>query len=253
MTESSMANVSLKENERIDELIREQLQIIQSRDYFTFSVDAILLADFINVAKSKRQRIIDFCTGNGVIPLLLSHQTNNSIEGIDIQPSLVDMAQRSVALNQLEHQIHILQMDIKDLKKPATLYDIVSCNPPYFLVEDSEKAHHLTSHAIARHEIHLSLEDWVAKAALLLRDKGKLFFVHRPNRLDDIMETLNKYHFSIHRLQFIHPKEGKNANGMLVEAIYRGGKRGVKVLPPIVVHDADNQYTKEMKAIYFGE
>ncbi|UUX35505.1 tRNA1(Val) (adenine(37)-N6)-methyltransferase [Fundicoccus culcitae] len=249
----SANTVPLKANERIDELIREQLQIIQSRDYFTFSVDAVLLADFITVAKTKPQRIIDFCTGNGVIPLLLSHKTDNKIEGLEIQADLVDMAQRSLTLNQLNDQITIRQMDIKELQKPAHLYDVVSCNPPYFLVEDTKEAHHLSSHAIARHEIHLSLEDWIAKAALIMRDRGKLFFVHRPNRLDDIMQTLNKYHFSIHRMRFVHPKADKNANGVLVEAIYRGGNHGVKILPPVVVHDADNQYTAEMKAIYFGE
>lgn len=244
--------VKLKEGERIDSFIRESLDIIQSPQYFTFSIDAILLAHFTELAQYKKQRIMDFCSGNGVIPILLSAKTPNLIEGIEIQTELVEMAQRSVALNQLEDKIQIQQGDIRELTKPSPLYDVITCNPPYFLVEDSKESHHLSSHAIARHEIELTLNEWIAKAALLLRDKGKLFFVHRPNRLDDLIEVLLAHQFTVNRMQFIYPKATLNANVVLIEAIYRGGRRGVKIIPPIIVHQEDNQYTPEMQAIYFG-
>lgn len=242
----------LQEGERIDQLFRENRQIIQSKSYFAFSLDAILLADFIKLPQHKSFRYLDFCSGNGIIPLLLSGRTNQLLEGIEIQAPLVDMAQRSVKMNGLENQIQIRQGDIRNLKKPKRGYDFISCNPPYFLPSSSKSLHKMTSHQIARHEISLTMDDWIQKAGLLLKDKGRLYLVHRPDRLDDLIEGLLKYGFSIKRMRFVYPKEGENANIILVEAIYRGGRRGVRIEAPIIVHDQNNQYTAEMRAIYYG-
>lgn len=244
----------LKENERIDQLIREDLGIIQNSDYFSFSVDALLLADFVRLPKRDNFNYIDFCSGNGIIPLLLSDKTTAKLKGIELQAPLVDMAKRSVKLNRLENQIEFIHSDIKELRRdPHHLYDIVTCNPPYFLIENSHKAHKLTSHALARHEIELTLEDWVKKAGQVMRMKGKLFIVHRPERLDDLTEVLLRYHFSIHRLKFVYPKIDANAKVVLIEAILGGGRNGVKVEPPLVIHNEDGSYTKELEAIYYGE
>lgn len=242
----------VRQGERVDTFIRENLQIIQSPHYFAFSVDAILLADFACVPRRATGRIVDFCTGSGAIPLLLSQRTKATIEGIEVQPDLVDMAQRSVALNQLEHRIKIIEANLNDMPRPKHLYDVVTCNPPYFSVENKQIQHHLTSHAIARHEVLLTLEQWVGKAQIYLKDKGKLFCVYRPDRLDDLMETLLRYHFSVHRIRFAHPKANHAAKVVLVEAIYRGGRQGVKIEPPIIIYSDDNTYTAEMQAIYYG-
>lgn len=239
-------------NERVDTFIREDLKIIQSPDYFAFSVDAILLADFITLPERRAFRYIDFCTGNGVVPLLLSYRTTRPLVGVELQSELVDMARRSVQLNQLTDQIEIMEADINDLTKPKQLFDIISCNPPYFAMDRTKDQHRLTSHAMARHEVTLTLDQWIYKASVLIREKGKLYFVHRPDRLDDITETLLKHQFSIHRIRFVHPKVSQNANAILVEAIYRGGRQGVKIEPPIIVHTEENEYTEEMQAIYFG-
>lgn len=242
----------LKEEERVDFLLREQKYIIQSAHYFPFSLDAVLLADFVKLRQRADLKILDFCSGGGIIPILLSYKTQALIEGIELQPALVDMAKRSVELNNLNHQITIYQQDLRELKKPPHLYDVITCNPPYFTKEDSYRLNQIDSHALARHEIALTLEEWIAKAALLLREKGKLAVVYRPNRLDDLMECLLKYQFSINRLCFVYPKENQNANIVLLEAIYRGGRRGVKVEPPIVVHTEKGEYTNQMKEVYFG-
>lgn len=251
-----MLNESLAQlvhaNERVDSFIRENIKIIQSPDYFAFSVDAILLAEFIKLPERRSFRYIDFCSGNGVIPLLLSHRTKAPLLGVEIQKELVDMARRSIQLNGLTEQIQIIEADVNDLTKPQPLFDIISCNPPYFPVDRSKDYHHLSSHAMARHELTLTLDQWIYKAAVLLREKGRLFLVHRPDRLDDITETLLKHQFSLHRIRFVHPKANQKANAVLIEAIYRGGRQGVIIDPPIVVHTADNQYTEEMRAIYFG-
>lgn len=239
-------------NERVDSFIRENIKIIQSPDYFAFSVDAVLLAEFITLPKRRSFRYIDFCSGNGVVPLILSHRTTQPLMGVELQPELVDMARRSIQLNGLEDRIEMLEADVNDLKKPSQLFDIISCNPPYFAVDRTKEKHHITSHAIARHELTLTLDQWIYKASVLLKEKGRLFLVHRPDRLDDITETLLKHQFSLHRIRFVHPKPSLNANAVLIEAIYRGGRQGVRIEPPIVVHAEDNQYTPEMQAIYFG-
>lgn len=243
----------LKADERVDYFKREGLGIIQSPHFFNLSIDALLLADFITLPKANFN-YLDFCSGNGVIPLLLSRKTDQPLKGIEIQSSLVDMARRSAKMNELDHQLHFIEGDLRTYKEPNhTLYDVISCNPPYFLVENSKEIHQYNSHAIARHELTLTMADWVKKARQMLKTKGKLFIVHRPDRLDDLMEHLLAEHFSIHRLQFIYPKPEKLANGVLIEAIYQGGRQGIKVEPPLFVHKENGDYTDEMMAVYYGE
>lgn len=240
-------------NERVDSFLGGKLNIIQSPDYFNLSVDALLLADFIKLPKHTNFKYIDFCSGNGAVPLLLSQRTEAPLTGLEIQEPLVDMAQRSAIYNNLQDRLNFIQGDLKEFATASgEQYDLVSCNPPYFLVEDSNKVHSLSSHAIARHEITLKMEDWVYKASKIMKDKGKLFIVHRPNRLDDLMTTLLSYRFSINRLKFIHPKPNQDANGVLIEAIYGGGYHGTKVETPVVVHNEDNTYTDELKVLYYG-
>ena len=243
----------IRAGERVDQFTHWQVRIIQSPSFFTLSVDAILLADFIRLPKGKQFRYIDFCSGNGVIPLLLTPRTEAHLEGIELHAPLIDMARRSAQLNQVAERVHFMQMDLNDFQvAPDQAYDIISCNPPYFVVEDTNAQHHLTSHALARHEITLTLDQWIQQAARALKDRGRLFFVHRPDRMDDIMEALSRYGFAVHRLCFVHPKLDRRAKTVLVEAIYRGGRRGVRIEPPIVVHTADDQYTSQMQAIYDG-
>lgn len=242
----------LKPGERIDQLIREQLSIIQHPDYFSFSVDAILLAEFARVPRKETARILDMCAGTGVIPLLLSHKTKAHITSIELQEPLVDMAQRSVQLNQLSDRITVLQGDVRTMASPKRLYDVVTCNPPYFSVDNKRAQHHLSSHALARHEIALNLQEWVQQARKQIKDRGKLFCVYRPDRLDDLMECLLQHQFAVQRIQFAYAKAGQKAKIVLVEAIFQGGRQGVIVEPPIVIYTDDQQYTQQMQEIYYG-
>ena len=241
------------EGERVDYLLREEAYIIQNPAYFPFSLDAVLLADFVKLPKKKALRVMDFCSGGGVIPILLAHRTSGRIEGIEIQAPIAEMAQRTVELNGLSHQVTIHQGDIKDLTKPKQEYDLITCNPPFFTFDSSPEQKQAIHLAIARHEILLSLDQWIAKAGLLLKDKGRLFLVFRTNRLDDLMTQLLSHHFAIHRMRFVHPKAGQLANMVLVEARYRGGLQGVRVEAPLVVHQEDGTYSEEMRRIYYGD
>ncbi|WP_307208041.1 tRNA1(Val) (adenine(37)-N6)-methyltransferase [Paenibacillus harenae] len=211
------------------------LKIIQSREVFSFSLDAVLLSRFANIPK--RGKMIDLCTGNGVIPMLLSTRTKAHIDAVEIQPRLADMARRSIEMNGLQNQIRIIEQDLRLYAKEAGngVYDAVTVNPPYMPVtagDQNENEHY----AIARHEIHCTLNDVMQASARLVRPGGKVAMVHRPSRLLDIVETMRKWKLEPKRVQFVHPHANAEANMILIEAM-RDGKPDIKLLPPIMVYE----------------
>ncbi len=242
----------LKDDERLDYLLAEDLRIIQSPSVFSFSLDAVLLSRFVNIPKS-RGTIVDLCSGNGVIPLFLSARTKAKIIGVELQPKLHDMAMRSVAYNELQDQIDMVLGDVKEA--PATLgvekYDAVTCNPPYFLAHELSEKNVSEHYAIARHEIHLTLEEAIQSASRLLKQGGKAAFVHRPGRLLDIVTAMRANRLEPKRIQFIYPKEGKEANTLLIEGI-KDGKPDLKILPPLYVYNEHNEYTAEVSELLYG-
>lgn len=241
--------VELYPGERIDHLLCNDLKIIQSKEVFSFSLDAVLLAHFANIPH--RGRIMDLCTGTGVIPLLFSSRTRAQIIGIEIQDRLHDMARRSVQMNQLMHQIQLLHGDLRDLPNQFEdgYFDYLSCNPPYL------PAGHETNinphYAIARHEIMCTLEDVVRVSSRLVRSGGKVAYVHRPSRLVDLLLLMREYRIEPKRIQFVHPRKDQEANMVLVEGIRDGGKE-LKTIPPLFVYNERGEYSDEMKAIYEG-
>lgn len=229
-------SVILASNERLDDLMTENgLKIIQSREVFSFSLDAVLLSRFANIPK--RGKMIDLCTGNGVIPMLLSTRTKAHIDAVEIQPRLADMARRSIEMNGLQDQIRVIEQDLRLYAKEAGngVYDAVTVNPPYMPVtagDQNENEHY----AIARHEIHCTLNDVMQASARLVRPGGKVAMVHRPSRLLDIVETMRKWKLEPKRVQFVHPHANAEANMILIEAM-RDGKPDIKLLPPIMVYE----------------
>lgn len=246
--------LELKGDERIDYLLAEELRIIQSPTVFSFSLDAVLLARFASVPKT-RGSIVDLCSGNGVVPLLMSARTNVSITGVEIQERLHDMAVRSVNYNELGKQITMVHDDLKNA--PERLgkekHTLVTCNPPYF-VTPSQKEVNLNEHlAIARHEIMCTLEDCILSASQLLKQGGKTAFVHRPGRLLDIVTLMRKHRIEPKRIRFVYPKQnGKEANTVLVEGI-KDGAPDLKILPPLYVYDEKGEYTDEVRTILYGD
>jgi tRNA1(Val) A37 N6-methylase TrmN6 len=244
--------VELYDDERLDYLLNEDIRIIQSPSVFSFSLDAVLLAKFVYMPIQKGQ-IVDLCTGNGVIPLLLSMRTKGKIIGIEIQERLCDMAKRSVQYNGLEKQIEIIRGDIKDAPKQLgySKYDVVTCNPPYFPTISKEEMNKNIHFAIARHEIYCTLEDVIRVSSQLLKQGGKAAFVHRPGRLLDIITLMRQYRLEPKRLRFVYPKIGKEANTILIEGI-KDGNPDLKVLPPLIVYHDNNEYTDEVKQLLYG-
>ncbi|SEQ09781.1 tRNA1(Val) (adenine(37)-N6)-methyltransferase [Piscibacillus halophilus] len=246
--------VELRDDERIDYLLADQKRrIIQSQSVFAFSIDAVLLAHFTYLPLT-RGKLIDLCTGNGVIPLFLSKRSKVPMTGVEIQERLYDMAVRNVQLNELEDQIDVLNEDLKGLAKKIGYhrYDLVTCNPPYFRTEDLDKRNNNEHLAIARHEIYCTLEDVLKSCSELVKSGGKVSMVHRPNRLAEIMESAKEYRLETKRVQFVHPKRDRESNIVLIEFI-RDGHPEMKVLPPIYIHDDDGNYTEEVAKILYGE
>lgn len=245
--------VQLHGDERVDYLLAdESMKIIQSPTAFSFSLDAVLLAHFAYVP-IKRGRILDLCSGNGVIPLLLSRRTQAEIIGVEIQERIANMAKRNIAMNDLQNRISIIQGDLKEMQTELghSNFDAVTCNPPYFKTPARTEYNQNEFLTIARHEIYCTLDDVVKACKLHVRPGGKVSLVHRPGRLVDIVTTFRAHRLEPKRLQFVYPKKGREANMVLIEGI-RDGKADLKLLPPLIIYQDDGKYTKEAEGIIYG-
>lgn len=242
-------SVEIKENESIDDLQLKGLHLIQKRDGFKFGVDAVLLSDFAYI--KQKYRVMDLCSGTGIIPFLIYGKYDaKEIYGLEVQEDMVEMAKRSVTLNSLDNRVDFINenlTNISELKKMKK-FDVVTVNPPYKLnnagiVNPSDKM------AIARHEVLCNLEDVIVASRILLKDNGRLFMVHRPERLADIFTLMRKYKIEPKRVKMVHPKMGKAPNIVLVEG-QRDGGAYLKWEPPLYVYNEDGSYTKEIDLIY---
>lgn len=241
----------LKPGERIDDLQYKGLKIIQNPKEFCFGIDAVLLANFPNVKKG--DMILDLGTGTGIIPILLSAKTEaKHITGIEIQPYLAEMAQRSVKLNNIEEKVTIINEDLKNATNflPLSSYDIITCNPPY-KTNQTGLINSSCSKAIARHEIKCCLEDIIKISGKLLKVGGKLCMIHRPNRLPDIICLMRKYKIEPKKLRFVYPKKNKPPSMILIEGARYGGVE-FTVQKPLFIYEDDGNYCKEINEIYYG-
>ena len=241
--------IDLKENERIDDLQRNHLRIIQKTDGFCFGMDAVLLSGFAAVKPG--ERVLDLGTGTGIIPILLSAKTEGEhFTGLEIQEEIAGMAKRSVSMNGLEKKIEIVNGDIKEASRifGAASFDVVTTNPPY--MNDAHGLKNPTEvKAISRHEVLCTLEDVVREGAKVLKHGGRMYMVPRPHRLIEILNTMTKYRLEPKRMKLVHPFRDKEANMVLIEAV-RGGGAWMKVEPPVIVYKEPGVYSEEIYDIY---
>ena len=235
--------------ERVDDLDLKGLRIIQNPKWFCFGIDAVLLASFA-VIKNKH-RVIDLGTGTGIIPLLVyGKYAPKEIVGIEIQKDVAEMAERSIQMNNLEDVIKIYNSDIKD--SPNLLgvnsFDIVLSNPPYKKA-NTGIVNPADTKAISRHEVLINLEELVYSAARLLKEGGKFYMIHRPERLKDIILSLDKNKFAPKRIKFIHSRAGDKPSMLLVESVKSGGDF-LKIEEPIYVYNEDGTSTDEILRMY---
>ncbi|MCB2341978.1 tRNA1(Val) (adenine(37)-N6)-methyltransferase [Clostridium estertheticum] len=239
----------LRTDETLDDLQLKGIHVIQKKHAFRFGVDAVLLANFVKVRKNAK--VVDLCTGTGIIPFILAGKTTASnIIGVEIQEEFVDMANRSIEYNNLEDKIKFINGDLKDIEliKSIDKVDIVTVNPPYKL-QNSGLISLNDKDAIARHEICCTLEDVIIACRILLKDNGRMYMVHRPDRLADMLCTMRKHRIEPKRIRMVHPSVNKAPNIVLVEG-QRDGGAFLKWDPPLYVHVEDGGYTEEIKNMY---
>ena len=232
-------------------LAYKNMKIIQRKDMFNFSLDTVLLANFCTINKDI-QEIIDFGTNNAAIPLLLTRRTDKKIIGLEIQEEAVKLAKKNIEMNHLDNQIDIIHCDIKEyVKQEQKKVKLIVCNPPFFKVGERSNLNDSEYLQIARHEIKISLDEIVKSAATILDNKGRFAMVHRPDRMIEIINCMQKYDIEPKRVRFVYPKIGKESHIFLIEGMYKGNK-GLKIEAPLYAHEADGSYTKEIRRM-FGE
>ena len=230
---------------RLDDVLGyDNLKIFQNSNYFSFSLDSIILANYTNI-RLRDKKIVDFCTGNGVVPLILSRRCNQNIIGVEIQEKLASLAKESVEYNHLEDRIDIVCEDIKEFsKKHLNEFDLILCNPPFFKVEENSSLNDSYEKMIARHEVMITLEDICDCAKKILKDNGNISIVHRSDRLMDILFLLRKYGLEPKRIMFVHETIKKESTLLLMEA-QKCGKVGLKIDKPLIQYDLDGNMTPE--------
>lgn len=244
-----MKTINLKQGERIDNLLRNGYCLIQDPERFCFGMDAVLLSSF---AKAKPgDAVLDFGTGNGVIPILMEAKTDGKkFFGLEIQEESADLARRSVALNGLEDKIEIVTGDIKEAVNifGAASFHVITMNPPY-MTENHGLVNPSDAKAIARHEITCTLEEMIAQASKVLKPRGRFYMVHRPFRLAEIMSLMVQYRLEPKRMRLVYPYVNKEPNMVLIEGLKDGNSR-ITVERPLIVYEAPGVYTEELKRMY---
>ena len=248
ITQKSQSNL-IKDGERLDDLQRSNLFIIQDPSRFCFGMDAVLLSGF--AAAKEGDRVLDMGTGTGILPLLLWAKTQSkNLTGLEIQEASADMARRSVEYNKLSADIHIVDGDIKEASKifGKASFQVVTCNPPY-MTENHGITNPTDAKAIARHEILCTLEDVIREASLVLVTGGSFYMVHRPNRLAEIISLMREYKLEPKRMRLVYPYVDKEPNMVLIQGV-KCGKAFMTVEKPLIINEKDGGYTAEIKEEY---
>ena len=242
--------ISLREGERLDDLMRSGRAIIQNQNEFCFSMDSVLIAHFPKFKKNSR--VIDLGTGTGVIPLLIADNVKE-ICAVELNSRMADLARRNVELNSLSEKISVVEGDYRKHRElfKAESFDAAIANPPYTPITDGE-ANKISGIARARHEFTATLEDVVKAARYVLKFHGAFYMIHLAARLCEIVDALHRHQMEMKRLRLIQPKAGRDANLIMLEAVVGANVGNLKILPPLIVHNDDGSYTEEIYKIYNG-
>ncbi len=224
-------------------------KIFQDDRYFSFSLDSIMLANFVNI-RLRDKRILDLGTGNGVIPLILSLRTDKKIIGVELQEKLAHLAKKSITYNELEDQIEIVNINMKDYitNDNVNSFDVITCNPPYFKVNDKNVINMGLEKAIARHEVEITLSDIFCISKKLLNNNGTLAIVHRSDRLLEILDLYRQNGIEPKRMQFVYENPDRDSTLVLIEGT-KNGKPGLKVESPIILYDKNGNKSDEYETI----
>ncbi len=241
--------ISIREDETLDTLLGERVKVIQKKKGYRFSLDPLLLAGFVSVGSE--ETVIDIGTGSGVIPLLLAAGSRGkSITGVEFQEELAEMAGRSVEYGGCAERISILHCDLSDLpgRFAPEAFDLVISNPPYRKL-GSGRINPDEQKAVARHELAMTLEELVKVSRYLVRPKGRVACIYPVTRLIDLLACLRNYRLEPKQMRLVHPKQGEEANLVLVESRSEGGSE-LRIHPPLYVYTGEGEYTEEIQRLF---
>ncbi len=226
------------------------LHIIQNNEWFTFSLDAVLLSNFVTLNKGVKT-IVDLGTGNAPIPLILSTKTNAIIYGVEIQKEIYELAIKTIKMNNLENKIKIINSDIKEVinELERETFDIVLSNPPYFIVKEAAILNNNDIKTIARHEIFINMEQIIKISRQLLKNNGRLALVYRTERMIEIIKLMTENNIEPKKIRFVYSNTKKESTIILIEGI-KNGKKGIKIMPPLFVHNDNGEYSDEVKMMF---
>ena len=213
------------------------LKIYQDDSYFKFSLDSVLLAEFVNI-NNRVKNIIELCAGNCAVSMILSTRTKANITAVEVQDEIYNLGKESIEYNNLSDRINLINSDIKDIKNyfPGNNVNVIVCNPPYFKCENESLVNGEKIKAVARHEILINLDEIIEISSKILQKDGELYLVHRTERLDEIINACTNYNINVKNIQFISTKEGKEPTLLLVRCV-KGSSFGVKVAPILCIEN----------------
>ena len=239
----------INDDETIEDLQLNRLKLIQKKNGFRFGMDSVLLADFADIKPT--DTVVDLGSGNGILPILLfGRNKGKQYYSIEIQEEEVSVAERNVALNDMEDRMKVLQYDAGEAYKlfKSCSVDSVICNPPY--------GHHAASlsspfpqKAIARNQKKDTLSRFLFSTHMMLKGKGKLFLVYPAPQMLHIMILLQKNHLEPKRFRLVYPSFNKSANLVLIEAV-KDARPTLHPLPPLIVYQENGDLTNELKSVY---
>jgi len=231
-------------------LLNSNYIIYQNDDWFKFSIDSVLLCNFVTL-NLRCKNIMDLCCGNAAIAIMLSLKCNAKIYGLELQKCVYDLGIRSVKENKMDKKIELINGDFKDISSffSSDFFDTVVCNPPYFNTSNNGYFNFNDVKKIARHEINFSLDDLFSCVFYLLKTGGNFAMVHRSDRFVEIINKLKKYHLEPKKIQFIYPKFSKNSDLFLIECS-KYGKSGLKILPSLFLHNEDGSYFDNIRQMF---
>ena len=213
------------------------LKIYQDDSYFKFSLDSVLLAEFVNI-NNRVKNIIELCAGNCAVSMILSTRTKANITAVEVQDEIYNLGKESIEYNNLSDRINLINSDIRDIKNyfPGNNVNVIVCNPPYFKCENESLVNGEKIKAVARHEILINLDEIIEISSKILQKDGELYLVHRTERLDEIINACTNYNINVKNIQFISTKEGKEPTLLLVRCV-KGSSFGVKVAPILCIEN----------------
>ena len=224
------------------------LKLYQDPDYFCFSLDSVVLANYCKIRK-RDANIVEFCSGNGVVSIIMSQRTKANIVGVEIQKKIFDMANESLEVNNLNDRLKFINADVKEFVKDKNNYvDLIVCNPPYFKYDELNKISDSIEKSIARHEVYINIDEICFCASKILKDNGKLCIVHRTDRFNDVYDALRKYKIEPKRIKFIYNNEESSADMFLIEG-QKNASTGLIIDKPLLVRNLDGSFSSEYKKL----